>query len=175
MQCVITVKGDGRGKYGHPKTDKTGPLKDFIVDNVVYYIAVTKHLSECNVCSVNDVLTEYLRRRVTIPKFEGFSSRSLVTRVFVLEKLAKRKGEALTQGLVNELIWRGGTNYVITHNARFSLREKYVAFQFQYPSNLSILLEQDRYLAGIVHQSNCGKLSDQELEELVQVAEVMFT
>jgi hypothetical protein len=178
MNCVITVKGDGVGRYGKPKVDRTGPLSEFLVDNSVFYVEITKHLQQCSVCSVNAVLTEYLRRRVQIPKFKGQTGASLVKRAVILERLAKKKGEALTPGLVNEIIWRCDIWHIIKFNARLSLRERFTAFKFHGTDVIPKLKElstQDRYLVELVRGSDLGKITDQELEELLVAAEVMFS
>ncbi len=91
LDCILTVKGNGVGRYGHPKKDRTGPITDFLVDNTVFYSAVTKHLTICKRCSIQEVLTAYLDRRVQKPKFEGKTSGSLVRRAIVLANLAKKR------------------------------------------------------------------------------------
>lgn len=68
MSCLITVKGDGKGLNGHPKTDRTGPLSEFLIDNVHFYTAVRKHLKTCQTCSPTDVLQVYLNRRLASQK-----------------------------------------------------------------------------------------------------------
>jgi hypothetical protein len=178
MNCVITVKGDGVGRYGKAKTDQTRTLKDFLVDNVVFYVAVTNHLKTCQVCSVDEVLKEYLRRRVSIAKFSGMTSKSLVTRALILETLAKKKKELLTPGLVNEMIWRGGIPCVIKYHDRLTVRERYDAFDFVGTEAIfefkNRLVPSDRYLADLACQKGLGKLTMTEVEDLVQIAEVMM-
>jgi len=63
LDCIITVKGNGIGKYGHSKKDRIGSVSEFCVDNLVLYRAVFKHLKECNKCDPNDVLKTLLLRR----------------------------------------------------------------------------------------------------------------
>lgn len=176
MDCVITVKGNGVGKYGHTKKDRTKPLHEFLVDNQVLYRAVTQHLKDCSVCKIGDVLAEYRRRRVMTPKFKGQSSTGLVNRAIILERLAKKKKEVLPEGLVNELIWRGGPYAVLEHSSRLSVREKVQAFQIQpgfLPEKLS---PTDKFLGELVQKQGVSKeMSEQELEDLVKIAEVMLS
>ncbi len=44
--CVITVKGNGRGGNGHSKADRTGPLRQFLVFNTVLFAKIFAHLAE---------------------------------------------------------------------------------------------------------------------------------
>jgi hypothetical protein len=177
MDCIITVKGNGVGKYGHSKNDRTGPLKDFLVDNQVLYLAVTKHLQGCSTCSIEAVLREYLRRRVEIPKFKGGMSSSLPKRALILEKLAKKKGQPVPRELVNEFLWRSGVYGVIEHYDRLSVRERFQAFQLDRYLSASWpkLHEADKYLYELAGQGLKGDLTNEELEELVQVAEVQLS
>jgi hypothetical protein len=63
LDCIITVKGNGVGKYGRSKKDRTGYVSEFCVDNTFFYRAIFKHLKECNKCDPNDVLKTLLFRR----------------------------------------------------------------------------------------------------------------
>lgn len=178
MHCQITVTGDGVGRYGKPKVSRTGPLSEFLVDNSVFYVEVTKHLASCKVCSIDAVLKVYLNRRVTISKFKGETGSSLVKRALILEKLAKKKGETMTPGLINEIIWRRGVKEVIHYNSRLSIRERYMAFSFHGTNAIPLIKDlnvQDRYLVDLVGQGHIGSISSEELEELMVAAEVMFS
>ena len=174
LSCNITVLGDGNGRYGKPKTTKTGPLSDFLVDNSVFYVAITKHLKECDHCSIDAVLTEYLRRRRESVKFNGQSSSGLVKRAIILERLAKKRGQSLTPGIVNELIWRNGLYAVQEYGSRLSLREKFMAFTRTPVRSLIKLTEEDELLRRISHQINENS-SEEEIEELLKIAEVITT
>lgn len=174
LNCSITIKGDGRGKYGKLMYDKSGPLRDFLIDNQHFYIEITKHLQTCNVCSIDVVLNEYLRRRVETPKFRGESSNGLVKRAIVLERLAKKRGQSLTPGVVNELIWRNGLYAIEKYGSRLSLREKFMAFTY-FPGHDNLkLTAEDQLLRQISHQISKNS-SSEEIEELLKVAEVMVT
>ena len=64
MDCEITIKGNGEGRNGHPKTDRTGPVREFLVDNGVFYRAVKKHVAKCDVC---DELSYHIHCLVQCP------------------------------------------------------------------------------------------------------------
>jgi hypothetical protein len=177
MDCEILVAGDGVGKYGRTKKDRRGPLKDFLVDNQVLYSAVTKHLQKCQVCSIEEVLKVYLSRRAQEKKFRGQTSTTLVKRALILERLAQKQNRPVPRGLVNEFLWRYGTLGVIEHSDRLSLREKVEAFRVD-PNNTFLLPKLgpvDRYLHGLVHQGLNGDVTEEDLEELIKVAEVMLS
>lgn len=173
LNCNITIQGDGKGRYGKPKTTKTGPLSDFLVDNSVFYIAVTKHLKECDHCSIDAVLTEYLQRRLEITKFDGKSSLGLAKRAIILERLAGNKGQTLTKGVVNELLWRSGASAVVEYGYRLSLREKFLAFRvnkYQVPN----LNKENQLLADISRQDLNQDITSEELRKMITIAEVML-
>lgn len=179
LNCNITVLGDGKGRYGKPKTTKTGPLSDFLVDNIVYYVEITKHLQTCDVCSIDEILKEYLRRRVEIPKFNGETSKALMERAIVLERLSIKKGQSLTPGLINEFVWRSGPLGIKEHGSRLSLREKYFAFNMPqmkvYSSPKSAGLQPEDELLAEISASipfNEG-ITSEDLHEMLAVAEVM--
>jgi len=177
--CTLTIQGDGRGKYGKPKVTKIGPMRNFMTDNIVYYVEITKHLQTCDVCSIDEILKEYLRRRVEIPKFGGETSKALMERAVVLERLAIKRGQFLTPGLVNELIWRSGPFGVKEYGSRLSLREKYLAFNMKqmtvYSSPKSAGLQpEDELLAEIAASMPFDHtLTSEDLYEMLAVAEVM--
>lgn len=64
MDCTITVKGNGVGRYGHPKHDRTGPIREFLVDNQIFYRVVKNHVATCDKCDPNAILEHYLARRL---------------------------------------------------------------------------------------------------------------
>jgi hypothetical protein len=130
LNCQITVKGNGVGGHGVPKHDRTGPLSEFLVDNGVFYRAVTNHLKTCNICTVTEVLQTYMARRHD-PKFEGMTSTGLQKRAVLLGKLAAKKKETLPPGLVNEFLWRGGFYGVAEYNSLLSIGERFKAAQLE--------------------------------------------
>ena len=180
MNCVITVKGDGRGLYGKPKNTRTGPLSEFLVNNQVFFSVVKKHLRTCSTCSVDAVLKVYLHRLTTHARLNGASSTSLTKYVLSLENIAAKKGETLTPGLVNEFLWRGGPHAVKEHGALLSTMEKLRAFS--HPSWEHTLHSQLSNFSGLelqlvrlaIDKVGLG-LSDQEIEDMCSVAEVMCT
>jgi hypothetical protein len=177
MNCVITVKGDGVGKYGHPKTDQTRTIKEFLVDNTKFYIAVTKHLKTCNVCDIEEILRYYLARR--IQKFEGKTSIGLTSRALVLEKLAEKKKNPVPKSLVNEFIWRNVPPQK-ANRERLSNREKFLNYKlwFSIQKNLTSVGWQvspaEKAIARIAFDSKSGNIDDQELEDLIKTVEIIY-
>lgn len=68
MDCILTYKGDGVGNHGHPKYDRVGPVREFLVDNQLFYTFVKQHLQTCTKCDPTAILEYYLNRRFD-PKF----------------------------------------------------------------------------------------------------------
>ena len=180
MNCQITVKGNGHGGYGHPKTDKTGPLKDFLVDNQVFYRAVREHLKTCSVCSVEEILRFYLDRRLENPKFEERSSSTLAKHAVALEKLAAKKKTPVPKELVNEFLWRVGVYGVKDYSIRLSPLEMYKAFRLDVVrtlihvdvSSISPIAKQVYMLA---KQAINEDLTEEEVEQLLPIVEIMST
>jgi hypothetical protein len=179
MNCLITVTGNGTGRHGNPKAAKTGPLRDFLIDNNVYYRAITKHLLECSICSINDVLKEYLRRRIEIPKFHGMTSDGLGRRAVVLEHLARKKNQVLDENLVDEILWRMGMSGINIHEDRMTNMEIYRAFtidpltpkrsdRYQWKPRTLVILN-------IIRDSDLLPSDETELNHLISIAEVMLT
>jgi hypothetical protein len=100
-------------------------------------------------------------------------------RAVVLERLAIRRGQSLTPGIVNELIWRSGPFGVKEYGYRLSLREKYLAFNTRqmmvYSSPKSAGLQpEDELLAEISASIPFNNdLTSEDLHEMLAVAEVM--
>ena len=183
LNCQLTVKGDGRGRYGHPKTDRTGPISEFLVDNTVFYAVVIKHLKTCTICDMTEVLKVYLSRRLDpTRKSLGMTSRTLLKLALSFEKLAKKKGVQLPPGLVNEFIWRCGTGGVVSGRDRLSIREKYNAFKIEHDANRFLnrpttfysndFTEAEKYLATLVKDGVGEKSNDEELSNLLTCCEV---
>lgn len=103
MSCVITVKGDGQGRYGHPKNDRTGPLEEFMVDNVVFYTAVFKHLKSCDGHDPNKILKYYLSRRIK-------RGDQMITGTLVKLALKYARHFVIDPAILNEYKWRSGIN-----------------------------------------------------------------
>jgi hypothetical protein len=171
MNCVITVNAG--------KKRKSGPLKEFLVDNTVYYTAITKHLKECSVCSVEEVMKEYLNRRVNIAKFNGLTSHGLVHRAIILESLATKKNQALPPGLVNEFIWRNGTESLSRYRFRLNILETYHAFcfgiKFKMKTPINSLSASDMGIFKLAQDVSIENPSIEELEDLLKVADVMLS
>lgn len=178
MDCVITIKGRPKTGYGHTKHDRTGPIKNFLVDNNVLYSDVTKHLKTCDKCSINSILEEYLRRRIEIDKFNGGTSGGLIRRALILERLALKKKEPLRPGLVNEFIWRGGVYFLSNYAKRLSMLERYMACKMTNDQDMSRLSHRlsktDQYLVKLSQQNLEKNLTSEDLHDLLEVAEVML-
>ena len=182
MDCVITVKGDGKGKYGHPKADRTGPVSEFLVDNQVFYTAISKHLKNCDVCDPVEILKVYLDRRLKNPKFNQMVSDSLVKQALKLERLCDRRRIACDPKLINEFIWRSNAWEVNGQPlVRLSIREIVSALlvesrihhaRLHGRATVSSNSYKIRVIAGIL--LNKADVDDQTLDELIQVAEVQL-
>ena len=196
LMCQITVKGNGIGKYGHSKTDRTGAVADFLVDNTVLYAAVRKHIRKCNVCDPRDALQEYLNRRIRNPKFKGMSSNGLVTQAVALNKICKQRNLPDMDDLVREMMWRQGSPHDLQAHMGFlgieglvrgliflkekDLRERRLVHNkvAELCNTLSPLAETIKQLAVIVDNFYTVENpvpSKKELEEMLSVAEVMLT
>ena len=178
MNCIITIAGNGSGRYGSPKTPRTGPISEFRVDNTVFYIAITNHLKTCNVCNIEEILRVYLERRKKSPKFNGFTSSGLAKRAQILEKLAIKKKKPVPKELVNEFLWRAGPYFTQYFGDRLSPREKILGFKvlFSVPefTQVGLLTNVDMTLAKIAQDSSGKDFTDEEIESLVRVAEVIY-
>lgn len=118
MNCIITVKaGPGNGR---PVQDRSGPVSSFLVDNTVFYSAISKHLKKCSICSPSDILGVLLKRRKTLEKFHGYTSSSLVDLALRFEKF---KNDPPSKEMVDEVIVRSGIGNIIEHAGRFSMEE----------------------------------------------------
>lgn len=106
MNCIITVKGDGVGRYGKTKTDRTGPIRDFLMDNQVLYTAVLRHVRECALCDPVAIFMHYLERRRNLPKHHGKTSRTFINLALKYEKICAERKTPLDKGLIHECYWR---------------------------------------------------------------------
>jgi hypothetical protein len=96
--------------------------------------------------------------------------------------VARKKGETLTPGLVNEFIWRSGPGALLgKHAKRISLREKYMACKntqieelFHWFGREGIgLSETNRIIATLALQDLPQDIPEDELQKLMEVCEVM--
>lgn len=178
------VEGDGRGKYGRFKKDKTGPISQFMVDNVTLYALVKKHIVKCPHCDPTEAVRHYLERRRTDPKFKGRVTGALAKVALSYERQCA-KTRPVPRELVNEFIWRSGDrDLILANDNRMSVRELVEAARFytedmmrfqNLPTQAMIdkLPKASRF--GMVCQLLVHKAApetDQELEDLIQVAEV---
>jgi hypothetical protein len=190
MNCIITIKGNGSGRHGNPKTPRTGPVSGFLIDNNVFYIAVTEHLKTCDTCNIEDILRVYLERRKKTPKFNGVTSSGLVKRALILENLAAKKGSPIPKELVNEFIWRSIPSHdTLEEFGRLSPREKFLSYRLSIevisktdiPWNFEnwvrswVSIPQNKILAKLAYDSRGRRVVDEEIEELIRVAEVVYS
>lgn len=86
--CTITIKGDGKGRYGKFKVDTTRTVKEFIVDNQHVYGKVLDHVKKCkdpDPCDPVEVLQVHLLRLKT-PKRGGVVADSLFKNILRYKK-----------------------------------------------------------------------------------------
>jgi hypothetical protein len=124
MRCIITIPGDGKGRYGKPKNDRTGPVEEFVVDNGYFYPRVFAHVEKCKLCDPTEVLHKYLERRLAKEE-QG------VTPTFV--KLARRYyrlNRGIPKSLLREIEIRSGINNEIDRSD-FTLIELAKAVRIQ--------------------------------------------
>lgn len=180
MNCVITIAGNGVGRYGRFKNDKTGPLKQFIVDNVHLYGKVFQHVKDCSICDPVQVLEAYLNRRRTDPKFKGITTDSLVKLALKYEKLFKKKNVVYDVKMVNEFIWRSWQiEYIPVYAPRLSLQEivSHIRVLKKKTNGLTRpnSLFDDRYnmVFQILRNDDGSEISEEHLQQLLKVAEVV--
>lgn len=118
MDCRILVKGNGKGGHGVPVRDREGPLKEFLVDNQVFYRAVTRHLRICDKCSAEECLRLLLDRRIA--KVGGAVSSSFLRQAVILGNLKTRPASRET---VNEAILRSESFLLDEFRDRFSFEQ----------------------------------------------------
>lgn len=173
--CIITVKGDGRGQYGHPKYDRTGPIESFIVDNVVFYSAVFQHVKTCPKCSPLEIMTHYFQRR------KGLFTETLINLLKRYYNLIKKSGSAAdqitAQAMINEATIRSAYNeyehlndYDVVRKIRF---EKEYA-NYRYRSRMVASAAENRYyqLARLIVEPNLDKTKDFSIENLPKLLEI---
>jgi hypothetical protein len=180
MDCLLTIKGDGRGKYGRYKNDVTRPIRDFIIDNVTVYGKVLKHVSQCNKCSPIDIFTEYLSRRRRLAKFNGRTTGTLCELALRYEKLSRKKGLVFPKELLHEVRLRADSpKILIKYQNEFSSREIYGVIKYFDEAGQSWAIDSLCRLPRF-HKIHTifTQISDecpQDLEELLQVADVLLS
>jgi len=174
--CIITVKGDGKGRYGHPKSDRTGPIESFIVDNAVFYSAVFKHVKTCSNCSPIAIMTIYFKRR------KGIFTDTLVNLLRKYAKLVNQSDQAIAQSILNEAIIRSACNeyeHLNDYDLIRKIRIEKEYANYRYRSRVEKQTE-DRYcrLNQLIVEPNLDKtliFSADNLPHLLEVSSVMNT
>jgi len=180
--CEITVKGDGQGRHGHPKNDRTGPLREFLVFNQVFFKAVRDHLKDCSRCDPAEVMRVYLERVRNPPTkaTNGRTSSTFIDHVSKLEKLLARKGSPpLPSEVVNEVWLRGGKEKILARERFCSVRELAWAYKFVWgidgPHAQAQLRQSSRTFAVIARLLEEMAPGEGEYDRLIEVAEVMLS
>lgn len=178
MSCQITVPGDGQGRYGKPKVTKTGPIEAFLVDNTVYYSAVSVHVfgrkkgQECRACDPEALLRVWLSRRVNdVKKFGGLTSTGLIEHALSWERRASKQGRPIPRSLVDEFLWRGGWHQVSKHVGRLDVYDAYRGLRLSKPPADLPLSGKFGAIARIAAAAD--ELPAEEVERLLTVAEVL--
>ena len=179
FDCEITVAGDGRGMDGRFKKDKTGPISRFMVDNCYLYTIVKQHVVTCSRCDPTEALRHYLQRRLTLKQFQshgGAITGSLARQALSYERLC-RKTRPVPMSLVNEYIWRtADMHFICDHEKRLSIRELVAAHELITKSNgahFSTFPQNTTFgKVAMVLQHHAVPTTEQELEDLIQIAEV---
>lgn len=178
MNCVITIPGNGIGGYGRYKNDKTGPVKQFLVDNVYLYGKIFQHVRDCDVCDPEDTARFYLNRRKSL-KFNGIVTGSLIDLAVKYEKLAKKKNLPFNPTLVNEFVCCYAGSNVMPEFDRLSLREIVDHTRFLKKHNGQFLFELCRIhpdygvISKILENDNNSPISEEDLKMLISVAEIV--
>ncbi len=180
--CEITVKGDGQGRHGHPKNDRTGPLRDFLVFNQVFFKAVRDHLKGCADCDPAEIMRVYLERVRSPPRKTVVSrtSATFIDHVTKLEKLLARKGSPpLPAEMVNEVWLRGGADRILARERHCSVRELALAYRMLWNTEGSRgqaqLRQSSRTFAVIARLLEEQAPGEGEYDRLIEVAEVMLS
>jgi hypothetical protein len=194
LDCMITVKGTGTtAKYGKPAKDTIKSVREFLIDNDVYYRAVLKHLRECPLCDPLDCLQIYLERRRG-EKFGGQTSIGLVKLVFAYDNLLQSRGSQVPPEMLAEFIWRSGNvSTLVVYRDRLSLTQRFQAAQLifkmseaedrhknHWPSNYRIdytitefkKRSLDYAFLLEIAKARANPQTEAEIEELIAVAEV---
>jgi hypothetical protein len=180
VDCLLTIKGDGRGKYGKYKNDTTRTIRDFIIDNVAVYHKVLKHVAGCDKCNPVEIFTEYLSRRKRMPKFKGTTTATLCRLAEQYEKLARKKGLVFPKELLHEVRLRScDSKILITHESEFSSREIYGVIKNLYESGsnwgITNLCALPRFNKINTIFMQISDECPEDIEELLQVADVLLS
>jgi hypothetical protein len=185
LDCEITVKGDGVGRYGNPKKDRKGPLREFLVFNQVFFKKVRDHLDTCPRCDPDEAMEVYLERlrRPPTKGSDSHASATVVKFALSVEKVLSKRGRALRPEIANEFWLRSrDPRSVLARKNLCSLTELAWCYRFQEstPAGYRILQQlcgQDRTFAALEGILKGGRTppSEDELRELLEIAEVMLS
>lgn len=167
FECIITIKGDGQGRYGIPKKDRTEPVKNFMVDNQYFYNRVRQHILGCPLCDPTEALRHYLERR------PGSVTGTLLKNALAYEK---RSNRPVKKDVVDEYIWRcNDEELVLRHVYRLSLKQKYDCAVQNLENSWTVrrFLEHDGMKSIMQLAQSCKNLTDeQEILRLLTISEI---
>jgi hypothetical protein len=183
LDCIITIRGDGEGKYGNIKEDKTGPLHDFLSFRKVYFKAIRDHVQKCDECKIEDIFVAY-KNRVILNQDEsgeneyGTTSKTLLEHVTALEKILRKSGKTYDKELVNELFLRSyRVDMILSRIPECSYMELLWCYRFHDSHNNRRALELLHHrVFSVIHQIVQGSKDPQDeetLKSLIEVAEIM--
>ena len=196
FECQVTIKGNGVGQYGRFKADHTGPVSQFMVDNCYLYTQVKQHVLACPRCDPTSALRHYLDRRLTLDKFQGKPGQNWPTPGMVTGTLARlalsyerlcARSRPVSKDLVDEFLWRSADSSTICrHESRLSVRHLVAAYELMVkqasghhngcgPHVPKVPADTKFGRVALIMQHHARPETEQELEDLISVAEVQIT
>lgn len=184
MDCLLTIKGDNRGKYGRFKKDTTRTIRDWIIDNAVVYPKVLAHVAECPKCDPIEIFTKYVERRrgKYAPHKFAYMTGTLVKLSHKYEKLCAKRGTPLPKEILHEVRLHCNNAEILLHyENEFSCTEIFkILKDFQKrgesynPKNLASKSIKYRQILDVMESiEECP--DEKELENLLKVADVLLT
>jgi hypothetical protein len=180
MDCIITIKGNGVGRYGKPKKDRTGPVREFVVDNQYFYNIIYRHLKECDKCNPEEILRLYLARRI-------HRGDQMVTGLLVELAMKYARHFKIDPALIIEYKWRCGIHkyeyrkdlalYDLAKAVAISVNSGYCASPDPSDSDAVVI----DLMIPIIRKMDLDDVlemnekSSSELKKLIDVASVMVT
>lgn len=170
--CTISIPGNRRGNYGK---NKSGTIREFLVDNQYYYSIIYKHVKDCDECDPIEIVRFYLNRRME--KQGGFTSVGLLSVVNKYYRLCNKKGIELPIELINEFYWRCRSHEkILSRKSFYSFEEIYKCLKLHasFVTEPLIMLDPRFKLVSMFMNSDPFPGED-EMKKLLEVAEVMYS
>jgi hypothetical protein len=180
MDCLLTIKGDGAGKYGQFKKDTTRTIRNWIVDNQVIYPKVFKHVATCDKCDPVKISIAYLERRRNTNKFNGRTTAILVNLINRYAKLTAKRGKIFPKEVLHEARLKcDSAKILVTYEKEFSSREIYdVLRNFHIVGHSyvlrGLLAASSRFYAINRLYEKIGDTCPDDIDDLLKVADVML-